>query len=140
MRVGAAEVAEELQPGGLGGGAGHRHGHADESVGPEPGLGGGAVEIDQRLVHQPLVVGLVAEQLGLDLVHDAVDGPADALAAVLGPAVAELDRLERAGGRTAWHPGAAEGAIVKNHLDLDGRVTPGVQDLPGMYRFNGRHH
>ena len=62
-----------------------------------------------------------------------------ALAAVLGAAVAELDGLERAGGRAARHAGPADGPVVEHDLDLDGRVSPGVQDLPGMHRFNGRH-
>ena len=139
VRVRAAQVAEELQPGRVGGGPGHRHRDADDRVGAEPRLGRRAVEVDQRLVDQALVVGLVAEQLRLDLVHHVVDGAADALAAVLGAAVAELYRLERAGGRARRHARPADGAVVKHDLDLHRRVAPGVQDLPGMHRFNGRH-
>ena len=30
-------------------------------------------------------------------------------------------------------------AVVEDDLNLHGRVAPGVQDLPGMYRFNRRH-
>jgi hypothetical protein len=81
----------------------------------------------------------VAEELGRNLVHHAVDGPADSLTAVLGAAVAQLDGLERAGGRAAWHAGPAKGTVVEDHLNLHGRVTPRVQDLPGMHRFYGRH-
>src|SRR5579872_3271872 len=91
------------------------------------------------MVDEPLVVSLVAEQLGLDLVDDAVYGPRDRLAAVLGAAVAEFDGLECASGRAARHAGPAGRAVVEDDLDLYGRVSPRVQDLPGMHRFNGRH-
>ncbi len=137
--VRAAQVAEELQARRVGGGPGHRHRHADDRVGAEPRLVGRPVEVDQRLVDQALVVGLVAEQLLLDLLDHAVDGAGDALAAELGAAVAELYRLERAGGRTGRDAGPADGAVVERDLDLEGRVAPGVQDLPGMDRFNRRH-
>ena len=139
VRVGAAQVAEELQPGRVGGRPGHRHRHADDRVGAEPRLVRRAVKVDQRLVDQSLVVGLMAEQFRLDLVHHVVDGAADALAAVLGAAVAELRRLERAGGRAGRHARPADGTVVEYDLHLHSGVAPGVQDLPGMHCFNGRH-
>ncbi len=49
---------------------------------PSRDLVGRAVKVDQRLVYQALV-DLVAQQLRLDLVHYAIDGAADALAAEL---------------------------------------------------------
>ncbi len=139
VRAGAAQVAEQLQSGRVGRGPGDRHRHPDDRVGTQPGLARRAVQVDQRLVDQALVIGLVAEQLVLDLLGDRVHGPADRLAAVLGPAVAQLDRLEGTRGRAARHTRAADRAVVEHDLDLNGRVAPGVQDLPGMDRFNGRH-
>jgi hypothetical protein len=62
--------------------AGHGHRHADDRVRAEPRLARRAVKVDQRLVHEPLVVGLVAEQLVLNLLGHGVDGLGDPLAAV----------------------------------------------------------
>jgi hypothetical protein len=39
----------------------------------------------------------------------------------------------------ARHARPADGAVVEDDLYLNGRVTPGVQDLPGMDRFYRRH-
>ena len=54
-------------------------------------------------------------------------------------AVAQLDRLERAGRGAAGRRRAAQRAVVKDDLDLKGRVAAGVQDLPGVDRFDGGH-
>ena len=139
VRVGAAQVTEERQAAGVRGGPGDGHADADEGVRAEPRLARRPVQVDQRLVDQPLVVGLVAEQFRLDLVDDALDRPGHALAAVLRVAVPELDRLERAGRGPARHPRPAYGPVVQRYLDLESRVTAGIQDLPGMDRFYGGH-
>ena len=55
---------------------------------------------------------------------------AHALAAVAVAAVAELDRLELAGGRARRDDGPAGGAGREEHLDLDGGVAARVEDLP----------
>ena len=139
VRVRPAEVAEQRQAAGVRGGPGDGHADADDGVRAEPGLVRRPVQVDQRLVHQPLVVGLVAEQFRLDLVDDALDRPGHRLAAVFRAAVPELDRLERPGRGPARHPRPADGPVVQRHLDLEGRVTAGIQDLPGMDRFYGGH-
>ena len=139
VRVGAAQVTEERQAAGVRGGPGDGHADADEGVRAQPRLARRPVQVDQRLVHQPLVVGLVAEQFGLDLVDDALNGPGHALAAELRAAVPELDRLERTGRGPARHAGLGHGPVVQRYLDLKGRVPPGIQDLPGMDRFYGGH-
>ena len=110
---------------------------ADDGVGAQPGLVRRAVQVDHRLVDQPLVVGVVAEQFRLDLVDDGLDGLGDALAAVGVAAVAELDRLERAGGGAARRGRPAVRAVVEHDLDLDRGVAPGVQDLPGVDGVDG---
>src|SRR5580693_3269012 len=81
----------------------------------------------------------MTEQFRLDLVDDGLSRPAYRLAAVFRPAVPELDGLERAGRRPARHPGQRDGPVIERHLDLEGRVTARIQDLPGMDRFNGGH-
>ena len=45
-------------------------------------------------------------------------------------AVAQLDRLVRAGGGAGRHGGAADGAALQRDIDLDGRIAAAVQDLP----------
>ena len=139
VRVRAAKVAEKLQASGVRRRPRHGHRHADDRVGAEPRLARRPVKVDQRLVNEPLVVGLVAEQFILDLLGHGVDGLGDPLAAVLGAAVAKLDGLERAGGRAARHAGPAKRAVVEYDLDFKRWVAPRVQNLPGMHRFNGRH-
>ena len=83
-------------------------------------------------VDQPLVAGLdLAQRVG-DAFVDVGHGVVDALAAVtLGVAVAQLHRLEGAGGGARGHRGPRQDAVLKQHLDLDGRVAARVQDLPG---------
>ena len=63
VRVRAAEVAEQRQVGGLGGGLGDGQRDAEDGVGAERALVGGAVQVDHRLVDQPLLGGVEADQL-----------------------------------------------------------------------------
>ena len=124
VRVRAAQVAEELQPGGVRGGAGHGHRHTDDRVRAEPRLARRAVKVNQRLVDEPLVVGLVAEQFVLDLLRHGVNGLGNRLAAVLGTAVPQLDRLKSTGRRAARHACTAEGAVVEDDFNLHRWVAP----------------
>ena len=139
VRVRPAEVTEQGQAAGVRGGPGDGHADADDRVRAQPRLVRRPVQVDQRLVDQPLVIGLVPEQFRLDLVDDALDRPSHPLAAVLRAAVPQLDGLEGAGGRPARYPGPPNGAVVERYLDLKGGVPPGIQDLPGMDRFNRGH-
>ena len=47
-------------------------------------------------------------------------------------AVAQLERLVRAGRGAGRHGGAAHGAGLERDIDLDGRVAAAVQDLPAV--------
>ena len=47
-------------------------------------------------------------------------------------AVAQLDRLVHAGRRAGRDGGAADGARLEQHVDLDGRVAARVEDLAGV--------
>ena len=96
---GAAEVAEQRQVGRVGGGLGDRERDAEDRVGAQLALVRRAVEVDQGLVDEALLAGLEADELGADRVEHRVDGLEHALAAVALAAVAQLDRLEGAGGR-----------------------------------------
>ncbi len=124
MGVGAAEVAEEREFGGLGGGVRDGEGDAEDGVGAERGLVGGGVQVEHRLVDQPLLGGVVADELRADLLDHGEDGLLDALAEVtaLVP-VTEFERLERSGGRTGRYCGTAGAAVVEADLDLDGGVA-----------------
>jgi hypothetical protein len=44
-----------------------------------------------------------------------------------------------AGRGSARHRGARLAAVVEQQLDLDGRITTGVEDLPSMYGVDRRH-
>ena len=87
----------------------------------------------------PLVVGGLADDSGSDLVEHGLDGLLDTLAAVAGPAVAKLDGLMLAGGRTGRDRGAGEGAVDQCDLDLDRRVAARIEDLPGADLLDDGH-
>ena len=77
-----------------------------------------------------LVGGGEAGQRVADRAVDRLDRAAHALAAVAARvAVAQLDRLVRAGRGAGRHRGAADGAVLEAHVDLDGRVAPAVENL-----------
>ena len=137
--VGPADVAVERQPGRLGRGLGDGERGAEDGVGAEVGLVGGAVELDHGLVDLALVVGAETLDGRADLLDHRVDGLLHALAEVAVAAVAQLDGLELPGRRAARHGRTAEGTVVEQHLDLDGGVAARVEDLAGADSFDGCH-
>jgi hypothetical protein len=136
----------------LGGGRSFSHGerHAENGIGAEPPLVGRAVERDQRLVDLGLLLGIHTAERVVDLTVDRIDRLAHALAAVARlVAVAQLDRLVRAGGRPGRHRGAALRAVLEQDVDFDGRIAAAVEDFAadnvgngghGMSRFWGRFY
>ena len=72
--VRAADVAVERQAGRVGGGARDRERDAEDRVGAELRLVGRAVELEHRLVDEPLVVGVEALDRRADRLDHAVDG------------------------------------------------------------------
>jgi hypothetical protein len=62
-----------------------------------------------------------------------------ALAAVALAAVAELDGLVLTRLRAGRHRGAGKGSVDQGYLDLDGRVTSGIEDLAGPDLLDNRH-
>ena len=122
--VRAAHVAEQRKAGGFGGSLGDGQGHAEDGVGAQALLVGGAVQVDHRLVDQALLGGVEAEDRRGDLVLHVGHGLGDALAQVAGLVVVpQLARLEGAGGGTRRDSGPAGGAVLEGDLDLDGRVA-----------------
>ena len=83
--------------------------------------------------------GVEALQRRGDLAVDVGDGPGDALAGPGLAAVAQLDRLELAGGGAGGHGRAARGARLQPHLDLDGRVAAAVEHLTRVYLLDLTH-
>src|SRR6185312_7949917 len=87
-----------------------------------------------------LIGGVEARERIEDLAVDCLDGALDALAAIASlVAVAELDRLMRAGRRARRHGGAAQGAGLQRDFDLDGGIAAAVQDLAAVDVDNGAH-
>ena len=138
--VGAADVLEQVQAGGLGGGLGGGQGDAEDGVGAELALVGGAVELDHELVETALVGGVEADDLGGDDVVDVVDGLLHSLAAVTAlVAVAQLNGLEGTGGGARGDGGASGSTVLQEDLDLEGRVATGVEDLAGVNVLDEGH-
>jgi len=95
------------------------------------------VKVDHHLVDQPLVIGVIAEQLFLDLIADRLDRLGDSLAAIGVATVTKLDRLEGPGGGAARRGSPGLRPVVEHYLDFDCRVAPGIQDLPGVNGVDG---
>ena len=109
--------------------------HGQDGVGAEPLLVLGAVELDHRRVERGLVERVEAGDRVGDLAVDRVDRAGHALAEIAAlVAVAQLDRLARAGGGARRHGRAAEGAALQDDVGLDGGVAAAVQDLAAADR------
>ena len=136
----AADVLEEVQAGGLGGGLSGGQGDAEDGVGAELALVGGAVELEHEAIETALVGSVETDDLRGDDVVDVGDGLLDSLAAVAGlVAVAQLDGLEGARGGAGGDGGTSGGAVLKQDLDLEGRVAAGVEDLAGFNCLDEGH-
>ena len=139
VRVRAADVAEQRQPGGLGGGLGHGQRHAEDRVGAQPGLVRGAVEVEQRLVDQPLLVGVEPMTAGAISSSTASTAFSTPLPPYRAPpsrsSTASCSPVEAPDGTAA----RAKRAVDQGHLDLDRRVAPGVEDLAGSDLLDDGH-
>lgn len=139
MRVRPAEVAEQLEAGGFGGGAGHRERHTEQSVGAEAGLVRGAVQIEQHLVDGALLHRVQPDDGRGDLVEHTLDGLLHTLAQVAVAAVTQFHRLVLTGGRAGRHGRPGQRAVVEGDLDLDGGVSARIQDLASSDLFDDGH-
>ena len=138
--LGAADIAVERQLVGDRRGLGDRQRHAEDGVGAEPRLVGRAVERDHRLVDLALRLGVHAADGIENLAFDGGDRLLHALAEIAFlVAVAQFDRLMRAGRGAGWHRGAAARAVLEHDLDLDGRVAAAVEHFAADDVGDGGH-
>ena len=92
------------------------------------------------LVDGDLVFGIHAGQRIEDLAVDGRDRLGDALAEIARlVAVAQFDRLMRAGRGARRHGGAAHGAVFEHDIDLDGRIAAAVENFAGGDVDDGGH-
>ncbi len=130
--LGAADPVVERDTGLRGGRLGDCEGDPEDRVGAQPPLVVGAVEHHERRVDAGLILGVEAPHRRCDLADDVLDRLRDALAE---PGrrvpVAELDSLELPRRGAGGHRGPAGRPGFEQHLDLDGRVAPGVEDRAG---------
>ena len=118
---------------GLCGGLGGSQGHREDRVGAQLGLVLGAVQLDHRVVEGFLVGRVLAQQQVADRAVDVGHGFQHALAQVTAlVAIAQLEGLAGTGGSTGRRAGAADDAVVQDHVRFNGRVAAGVQDLTAL--------
>ena len=139
-RRGAADITIERHVEGFGGrlGAGQRD--AENGVGPEPALVRRAVEIDHDLVDLDLLLDRPVAQRLEDFAVDGFDRLLHALAEIARlVAVAQFDRLMRAGGGAGGHRGAADRAVLQHHIDLDGGIAAAIENFAADDVDDGGH-
>ncbi len=133
LGAGPTEVAVEREHVGLGGRLGQGDRDAEDRVGAQVLLVRGAVQLDEKMIQIRQIVGVLADQVPRDRLVDARDRLGHPLAEVaLGVSVPELEGLSGAGRGPGGDRGTADGAAPEGRLDLDGRHSPGIQDLPGV--------
>ena len=99
-----------------------------------------AVEVQQDLVDQALLRGVLALQSRSDDVVDGGDRTGDALAQVTTlVSIAALHGLEGSGGGAGGHCGLAEAAVVEEDVHLNGGVAAGIEDLAAVHTGDQRH-
>ncbi len=138
-RLLAAEMAVERLAGLGGSRLCGRERDAEDRVRAEASFVRRSVEVDQLPVERLLVEPVEAGELACDLAVHVRDRFRHALAAPLGAAVAQLDRLVHAGRGAGGHRGAAERAGGELDVDLDGRVAARVEDLAAVQALDRAH-
>ena len=140
LGVDAADIAVQAGAQALGRRLGAGQGRAQDGVGTQAGLVGGAVQVDQGLVDGGLIQDIHADQalgdLGVDVLHSLFH----ALAVVAGlVAVTQLASLEDTGRSTGRNSSAAHvcaGVALNVNLNLNGRVAAGVHNFAADYINN----
>src|SRR5690606_20062547 len=90
-----------------------------------------AVEVEHRLVDRSLADGVHADERRGDCFVDGFDRPRDPFSSEAVSAVSKLDGFESPCRRSRGSRGPTEAAASEDDLGLDGRVSPGVEDLTG---------
>ena len=129
-RHGAADVTVERQARSFRRGLGDGKRDAENGVGAEPRLVVGAVERDHRLVDLQLIFGLEAGNGVENVAIDRLDGFEDALSAEPSlVAVAQFDRLARAGRSARRNRGSSHRAVFQHDIHLDRWIAAAIQDF-----------
>ena len=139
VSVGAADVLVERELRLLRCGVSDSQGHTEDGVGTELGLVRSPVELDHGEVNSALLVGLETEDFLTDDIEHVLDGGQDALATVAFAAVTQFDSLEGTRRGTGGDDGATCRSGVEDHLDLNGGIAAGVEDLAGVNELNDCH-
>ena len=124
--AGATDIAIERQFRRFGGGLGDGERHAENGVGAQATLVGGAVQFDHRLVDADLVERVETGDFICNRVVDIVDGVHHALAEIFIAAIAQLDRFMHAGRCARRHGRAPEAAVIEQHIHFNGGVAAAV--------------
>ena len=116
-----------------------RQRNGQDGVGTQPGFVRSPVQIQHDLVEGFLVYGVAAQQRRSDLVVNIGNGPRYALAAVAVSTISKLNRFERPRRCSRRNRCSTEGAASEEHLGLDGRVPPGIEDFTGPDHIDSGH-
>ena len=130
----AADIVIEAHPCGGGSSLCTGQGGAQNGIGPQTGLVGGTVYLDEHFVYRRLIQHIKAQKgLGY-LTVDVLHGHLHALAAVtaLVP-VSQLAGLIHTGRSSGGNSCPAYGAVIQGHFYLHGGVSTGVQDFSCHY-------
>ena len=139
-RRGAADIAVERHVEGFRRGLGDRERDAENGIGAEPALVRRAVEIDHDLVDLHLLFGGHVTQGLEDFAVDGLNRLLHALAEIARlVAVAQLDRLMRAGGGTRGHRRPSQRAILQHDIDLDRRIAAAIENFAADDVDDGGH-
>src|SRR5699024_8574171 len=140
LGVDAANVVIQAGAQALGRGLGAGQRGAQDGVGAQAALVGGAVQVDEHLVDGHLVQHIGADQGLGDLGVRVLVGTLLAIAVVAAlVAVPQFASLIDAGGGAGGDRGAAHGAVLQVDLHLYGGVAPAVQDLAAYYVYDFDH-
>ncbi len=135
--VAPAEVAIQRLPGSTRRGMRDRHGDGGHGIGAEAGTGRRAVERDQRRVHRRLVGGVASDQGAGDVGVQPFQRLGDVVAAERSAAIAQVERLARAGGGAGGRHAAPDGAAFQQHVGFERRPAAAVPDPAAVEEGDG---
>ena len=119
---------------------GHGQGDGQDGIGPQAPFVRRAVQVQQPLVYSRLLRGVHSPDHLRDGSVDVGDGIEDPKAAEPGGvAVAQLHSFVGAGAGAGRDGGPPDSAIGQEHMGLQGRVAPRVQNFAGLYSLDRSH-
>ncbi len=135
-----AQIAVERQSQCLCGTLGHGQRHAQDSVGSQFGLVGGAIQFDEVLVNGGLLQRIPAPQfLGDRQIHVFYGFEHPFAAEATCVAVSQFHRFVHAGGNARRHGGPAHRPAAEQDFDLHSGIATGIQYLSSDDLFNQCH-